>query len=232
MSRTDPDAVLDDPVFGSLAGRHADLGLRSGRAARYRREVSLISALEQSDKSALADLAAIVEPEDVVFLLELDPALIGSDWRVVMDLRLIQMVCRNPAAAPDTDLLVLGDDDVDEMLELVAATQPGPFAPRTIEMGTYLGVREGGRLIAMAGERMKPEGYTEVSGVCTDPEFRGRRLAETLVRAVTGEIQARGEVAFLHVMEGSPSQTSAVSVYERIGFWERRRVMGTALQRV
>jgi len=110
------------------------------------------------------------------------------------------------------------------MLALAKLTEPGPFEARTIEMGRFVGFRdEAGRLLAMGGERMHPAGYTEVSGICTLPEVRGRGLAEAIVRSVAAGIQARREIAFLHVRIGSPSEASAVALYERVGFRERRK---------
>jgi predicted GNAT family acetyltransferase len=108
------------------------------------------------------------------------------------------------------------------MLELAEQTQPGPFAKRTIEFGGYIGVRDSGRLVAMAGERMRPAGFAEVSAVCTDPAARGRGLAASLVAEVCRQIRARGETPFLHVMVDSATETTARGVYERLGFRVRR----------
>ena len=110
--------------------------------------------------------------------------------------------------------MTLGPADVGQMLELVARTEPGPFGPETYRMGRYLGIRRSGALIAMAGERLRPPGWTEISAVCTDPMFRGRGLAAALVRTVAAGIDARGETAFLHVMQSN----GAVRLYEALGF--------------
>ena len=112
--------------------------------------------------------------------------------------------------------------DVPEMLDLIARTRPGPFRPRTIEMGVYLGIRRDGRLVAMAGERLHPPGWTEISAVCTDPAFRRRGLATRLVRAVAAGIRARGETPFLHA---AADNTEAIRLYESLGFRLRREVM-------
>jgi predicted GNAT family acetyltransferase len=113
------------------------------------------------------------------------------------------------------------------MLDLVARTQPGPFRPRTIEMGTYLGIRRGGALVAMAGERLHPPGWTEISAVCTDPAFRRQGLASRLVLAVAAGIRARGETPFLHA---AASNTTAIRVYEALGFRLRRRTTFATLR--
>jgi ribosomal protein S18 acetylase RimI-like enzyme len=153
-------------------------------------------------------------------------------WATEMRLRVVQMV-----AGPELDATKLGEvepeplgpDDVDEMLALVAATEPGPFERRTIELGPYLGVRAGGRLVAMAGERFRCAGYTEVSAVCTDPEYRGRGLASLLTRAVVAGIRARGEEAFLHTLDRN---VTAIRVYESLGFTTRTTCEVAVVRRV
>ena len=123
------------------------------------------------------------------------------------------------AVRPDVDAVQLSADDVPEMLELVARTKPGPFARRTIEMGSYIGLREAGRLVAMAGERFHPPGWTEISAVCTAPEHRGRGLATRLMQALAYAIRDRGETPFLHV---TSSNTAAIGLYEAMGYTPRR----------
>jgi predicted GNAT family acetyltransferase len=125
------------------------------------------------------------------------------------------MVASVPVGETDPALGRLGAADVPEMLDLVARTEPGPFVARTHELGTYLGVREDGRLIAMAGERMRFPGHTEISAVCTDPDYRGRGLARRLLRAVAAGIEARGEIPMLHA---AAPNTSAISLYATLGF--------------
>ncbi|MEU6530214.1 GNAT family N-acetyltransferase [Streptomyces sp. NPDC046928] len=124
-------------------------------------------------------------------------------------------------AEPDSDTVVLGKVDVPEMLDLVARTEPGPFWSRTHELGTYLGVRVDGALVAMAGERLRPPGWTEISAVCTDPEARGRGHATRLARALAARILARGDRPFLHVAE---TNTGVIALYERLGFTTRKKV--------
>jgi predicted GNAT family acetyltransferase len=113
----------------------------------------------------------------------------------------------------------LGPADVPEMLALADRTKPGPFLPRTIEMGTYLGIRQGGALVAMAGERMHPPGWTEISAVCTDEAWRSHGFASRLIRALAAGIRARGETPFLHVVAAN---TNAIKLYEALGFRLRR----------
>jgi ribosomal protein S18 acetylase RimI-like enzyme len=128
---------------------------------------------------------------------------------------------------PDPEAVLLGAADVPDMLDLVARTRPGPFEPDTYRMGTYLGIRHDGALVAMAGERIRPPGWSEISAVCTDPAHRGRGLATRLIRAVGAVIRERGEVPFLHA---AGSNTTAIRLYEHMGFTLRRRVQFAALR--
>ena len=216
--------VLDAPIWHSLVGPHARLALAKGRARRYPGAVSPFAAVEAHDDDALTDLAALVPAGEVIALFAPEKPLPESSWKRLMWLDGRQMVCERPVTPPAREPSLLGPGDVEAMLALAKRTEPGPFEARTIEMGRFVGFWDGaGRLIAMGGERMHPAGYTEVSGICTAPEARGQGLAEAIVRAVTSEIQARGEIPFLHVRIGSPSEVTAVALYERVGFRERRR---------
>ena len=125
------------------------------------------------------------------------------------------MICEASVASPPAALLPLGTTDVPEMLELTAATEPGPFLPQTIEMGSYFGIRTSdGRLVAMAGERLQSTAFTEISAVCTHPDFRGRGYARALTTFLAAQILAAGKIPFLHVK----SENGAKVVYQKIGF--------------
>jgi predicted GNAT family acetyltransferase len=118
--------------------------------------------------------------------------------------------------------------DVPEMMQLVELTKPGPFLPRTIELGSYIGIRSDGRLIAMAGERMRFPGFTEISAVCTHPDRRGRGHSTSLVHIMMRAILDRGETPFLHVFK---ENTRAAALYDKLGFVRRRSLAVTVLKR-
>jgi ribosomal protein S18 acetylase RimI-like enzyme len=205
---------LDNPVRSSLAGPHARFAERRGNVLRYPADVSPFLALpDQPDADDWADVAALAGPGAVVALAGVRaPAPDG--WQVTVVGEGVQLVDHGVEAGADSEAVRLGPDDVPEMLELAGRTRPGPFLPRTVELGSYLGIRRGGALVAMAGERLHPPGWTEISAVCTDDAWRGLGFASRLVRALVAGIRARGETAFLHALADNP----AVGLYEALGF--------------
>lgn len=226
---------LDRPVWSALNTRVAPLAIRrdqnGGAAVRLHPDVGVfVAAADDAPASRkLLDVlcreypgAGLVEPEG-------DPiAAVLPDWPVVSSESCVQMTAAALTAGheADPDILTLDEADADEMLALATLTRPGPFRRGTLRLGGFIGVRREGRLIAMAGERMKVEGYSELSGVCTHPDFRGQGLAGVLSRAVVSGILARGEQAFLHAYAG---HTATVAFYEGLGFSVRARMTYTVL---
>ncbi|WAC57600.1 GNAT family N-acetyltransferase [Gordonia sp. SL306] len=213
---------LDNPALAALAGPHARFAERHGNAVRYQPDVCPMAALPDNPTiDDWADAAALVGAGTSMFLPVVDVTP-PADWGLQMRMQGVQMVDDAVTAAPDDEAIELTTDDVPEMLDLVRRTEPGPFLPRTIELGTYLGIRRGGRLVAMGGERLHLPGWTEISAVCTDPDNRGQGLGSRLIRALAHAIRLRGEVPFLHA---SAANTNAIHLYETLGFVLRREVM-------
>lgn len=212
---------LNNSVHSALTGPHAHFAQRRGNALRYPPDVSPFMALPDSpDDADWADIAALAGPGGEVTLTgrTVEPP---RGWEVVTRGVVLQLVDGGIAAAPDEEAVHLTPADVPEMLALAERTKPGPFLPRTVEMGTYLGIRRSGSLVAMAGERLRLPGWTEISGVCTDADWRGHGLGTRLVLAVAAGIRERGETPFLHVLA---SNTNAVRLYESLGFRLHRAV--------
>ena len=214
------DVALNDPVGESLRGHHAHLARRVGRAATYQPDVSTFSTVSADPGPAeWADLARLLGRGELADMFS-SPAAPPPDWEPVFVLEGLQMVWSGSGES-ETGVVELGEDSVPEMLDLVARTRPGPFWPRTRELGAYVGIRDEGALVAMAGERLRPPGWTEISTVCTAPEARGRGHAARLIRALATRIAARNERPFLHVAE---TNTPAIALYERLGFKTRGHV--------
>ncbi|QES53715.1 GNAT family N-acetyltransferase [Streptomyces venezuelae] len=212
--------VLDNPVWAALTGTHRDFAefAPAGLAARYTPDTSPFAALaDPLDPRAWADLAELAGPGQEVWVTGLLTPPPG--WQTLVEVAGVQLDGRGVRAVAAPDAVPLGPDNVPEMLELVGLTRPGPFLDRTVELGTYLGIRHEGRLVAMAGERMRPEGWSEISAVCTHPDHRGRGLADRLVRAVAAEVRERGDQPFLHA---AADNTGAVRLYGAMGFTLRR----------
>jgi len=206
---------LANPAYAALLGPHARLAQRSGNVLRYPVDVAPFAGLPaQPRPDDWADFAELIGPGGVAATAGV-PADPPDGWQVLRIIDTVQLAGDAIAGERDHEAITLGPGDVPEMLDLVARTQPGPFLQRTVEFGGYLGIRQDGVLIAMAGERLKPPGWTEISAVCTDPLFRGRGLASRLTLAVAAAIRARGDAPFLHV---AASNITAIRLYESLGF--------------
>lgn len=209
---------LGNPIWHALAGPHAAFAEVHGRARRYRRDVSVFSAVDVLDDAAWDDLAECADDSAAILLIRSELPAVASGWTQTWDFTLDQMVAdelKPPRLTDAAAVRPLGPEDVDAMLELTGLAGPGPFVRGTPEFGGYVGVFDDGQLIAMAGERMRLPGLTEVSAVCTRPEARGRGLGELVSYTVASAILARGEQAFLHV---AIDNHGARRIYERLGF--------------
>lgn len=213
-------SVLDNAAWESLNGPHAHFARGSGRVLCYPSDVSPLMAFPTDPTpQEWATAAAIVGPGGSIRYSSTDVRP-PHGWRITGGFQGVQLVATSVAPRPDGEAVVLSPVDVPEMLALVESTKPGPFRPRTIELGTYLGIRREGRLIAMAGERLHPPGWTEISAVCTDAEHRGQGLATRLVLAVAHNIVTRGDTPFMHA---NAANATAIRLYKSLGFTLRRR---------
>lgn len=219
---SDPDAALDHPVHAALTSRHAGLARSKGRALSYDAQVATFSALPpEPEPEDWTDLAALLGPGAFADLFS-SPHEPPAEWEQVFTLDGLQLVLDALPPRGDIEVVPLGAADSPAMRTLVGRTRPGPFWERTHEMGRYVGIRDGDALVAMAGERLRPPGATEISAVCTAPEARGRGLAAALVTDAAHAIAERGEQPFLHV---AASNTGAIALYERLGFRVRQSVV-------
>jgi ribosomal protein S18 acetylase RimI-like enzyme len=248
---------LDDPARAALTGPHAHLAEQRGRVLRYRPDVAAFYAMpDAADERDWRDAADLAGPGGTILLAGSD-APPPPSWRVVARLPGQQMAGEGVVGLSDAECVRLGEADLPAMLDLVARTEPGPFRPRALDLGAYLGVKRAvpagagaaprvstaasasamaaavrttrsprppatARILAaMAGERLHPPGWCEVSAVCTDPASRGQGLASRLVRTVAAGIRERGESPFLHVAD---TNTGALRLYRALGFRIRRPI--------
>ncbi len=209
---------LDRPVWSALtSARQAPLAVGAGGALRLAPGYGVFAASIDQSPQGVAAIAALDQPEGMLATVEADPTPVPPGLRVLKEAVLSQMVLVElaPAKARDIAIEPLTEADAPAMLALATLTEPGPFFERTHLLGDFFGVKQDGRLLAMAGERLKPDGFTEVSGVCAHPDARGRGYAGALMRAVIERILARGETAFLH---SYVDNAGAIALYHSLGF--------------
>jgi ribosomal protein S18 acetylase RimI-like enzyme len=212
--------LLDNPAWHALTGPQATVAEGTSNARRYQPAFTPFAALPDNvDGDAWEAMRSLVGARGVAVLFR-PPLAAPPEWEELFAFPTLQMVDDGVAAAPAERTALLGGADVADMQALVEVTHPGPFSARTVELGPYLGVRDGGTgaLVAMAGVRMHAPGYREISAVCTDPGHQGRGLAGALVRDLVGRIRADGDMPILHVLADN---TSAIRLYEALGFTVR-----------
>jgi predicted GNAT family acetyltransferase len=224
-----PSHPLDYPIWTALTTTQQALAEGDARARRYPTEITPFAATADMSAESFAALRALMSPQDIAVLFTPDPVNPPAGFKIALADTGEQMI-GTPVETPanGVDIVTLGAGDVPAMIELTALTKPGPFSARTHELGTFLGIRVDGQLVAMIGERMKPAHYTEITAVCVHPSHRGRGYGQMLLSAVSRQIVARGETPFLHVFT---SNHSAIALYRRQGMEIRRRLHATVLKK-
>jgi predicted GNAT family acetyltransferase len=220
---------LDNPGWHAALTTHARFTSGTALVKRFPQELGSLVALADHSDAALHDMAEIVSPSENIFLFEAElPDLPG--WTVHFRGDVLQMISTKPLSVQDdnAEILTLTADDVPEMFALIELNRPGPFFERTIELGHYIGIRQNGELVAMAGERICLSGYHEISAVCTHPEYEGRGYARRLVASLVNENWQNGVIPYLHVL---PDNSRAIRLYERLGFQSRRQMQILAANR-
>jgi predicted GNAT family acetyltransferase len=220
---------LDRPIWSALTTRQQELAEGGARARRFPVAIGPFADLVDMSAQSFAELAAMMSGSEISVLFTPDAVTAPDDFKVLVADTGEQMI-GTPAESmlSGVDIVTLGVADVADMMALTELTKPGPFSARTHELGTFLGIRVDGQLVAMTGERMKPANYTEMTAVCVHPSHRGRGYAQALLGAVARQIEARGESPFLHVFSNNES---AIALYRRQGMEIRRRLHVTVLQK-
>jgi predicted GNAT family acetyltransferase len=220
--------VLDRPVWSALTTRHAGLAEGGSLARRYHPSITLFAEARDASNECLRALGELAGRNEKLLLVQADDIVLPPGFSAITAASAVQMVARRPLEKVEDERLErLSDADAADMLALAKLTNPGPFSLKAQRLGEFWGVKVNGALVAMAGERMKQDGYTELSGVCSHPDVRGRGLARLLSLFVAGRIVERGELPYLHAYA---TNTVAIALYKSIGF-EVRRMMKVALIR-
>jgi predicted GNAT family acetyltransferase len=215
---------LDRPVWSMLTGRQAHLAEGDARAVRIDRGYGVFGVAADPGAEAQAALAALVPDDGEIWIVEGERWPVPAGTREVKRAVLAQMVAEGPPPLPrdgEPAILALDEEDAPEMAALAEHAKPGPWGPKTHRYGPFFGIRENGRLLAMAGQRILVPGMAEVSGVSTWEDCRGRGLARALIGHVMREMVARGEQPFLH---SYADNAGAIALYESLGFRIRREV--------
>ena len=220
---------LDRPIWSALTTRQKDLAEGGARARRFPVAIGPFADLVDMSPQSFAELAAIMSGSEISVLFTPDAVAVPDQFKVLLA-ETGEQTIGTPAESTiaGVEIVTLGPADVPDMMALVELTKPGPFGVRTHELGTFLGIKVDGQLVAMTGERMKPGNYTEMTAVCVHPSYRGRGYAQALLGAVARQIVARGEIPFLHVFSNNDS---AIALYRRQGMEIRRRLHVTVLQK-
>jgi len=220
---------LDHPIWSALTTRHQGLAEGGALARRYPTAVTPFADMADMSAESFVALGKLLSGSEIAVLFTPDAVTAPAEFKILLAETGEQLIgTPAEAAVSGVEPVTLGDGDVAEMIALTELTKPGPFSARTHELGTFLGIRIDGKLVAMTGERMKPANYTEMTAVCVHPDHRGRGYAQVLLGAVARQIVARGEIPFLHVFT---SNISAIALYERQGMKIRRRLHVTVLQK-
>jgi len=225
------ETALDNPVWSSLALRHARYAQGGGLALRYRGDFSPLSAMSAAAPENVEAMRALVRIDEAIVMAGPHVPDTLTGWDVVQRLRLAQMIRRDRTRLPERidAISTLSTADVDDMLALVEITRPGPFCVRTVELGHFVGIRQHGRLVAMAGERLWIGDHREASGVCTHPDAEGKGYSRALLGRVINRMLDAGQTPFLHVECGN---ARAIAVYESLGFVRRAEIAAAVVKRV
>ncbi|WP_336970293.1 GNAT family N-acetyltransferase [Sphingobium aromaticiconvertens] len=225
-----PSHPLDRPVWNALNANWSALAVGDRRALRIAPDFGPFgAAADESDASRTA-LAALAPSDGELWIVEHAPFVPPTGVQLLRSAQLAQMSATTltPSTAPTPSVEILNDADGAEMRALALMTKPGPFHEHTHQLGRFIGIREEGRLVAMAGERMRLPGFAEVSGVCTHPDHRGKGYAKALMRLVAQAMLDRGETPFLHAYA---DHAATIALYETLGFTVRAQMWVTVLGR-
>jgi predicted GNAT family acetyltransferase len=220
--------TLDNPIWNALNSGNSLFAFGTDSARYIKRDVGLFAGLKDNSVQDLQALYSLLPSKSVVILFTPGEISIPSSWRIQLKKDLLQMEYQhsNSFIEGNNEIVKLNDDNIPAMLELTALTKPGPFLQRSIDFGNYEGIFVNGQLVAMAGQRLQPEPYIEVSAVCTHPYHTGKGYAAKLVASQVEQIRALSGIPFLHVYP----ENTACKLYEKLGFNTRKQMLVYVLE--
>jgi ribosomal protein S18 acetylase RimI-like enzyme len=214
--------VLDNPAFNALNTGNKNLANGTAHIKFFDGAVSSFVGFNENTDANFEQLATLLPPDRTAIIVSPQPLDIPSPWKLIFHADGYQMVYKGGVKpVNESTLVVLTDDHIPQMLALTQLTNPGPFAQRTIDFGHYRGIFDGDQLVAMAGQRMNPLPYAEISAVCTHPNYLGRGYAKQLLQQQINRIITEGNIPFLHTR---CDNERAVKIYESMGFETRTMV--------
>ncbi|MBO9150798.1 GNAT family N-acetyltransferase [Chitinophaga sp. GCM10012297] len=221
MERKDKYSALDNPAWSALTSQHSEFAIGPALAKRYRADIVSFTGFAEPTVAAAAALDPLMAAGEHFFIIG-EPPPLPEGWEVKNDLACVQMVCESPVTVPATvEIEPLVEKQAREMYDLVQLVQPGYYLLNTHRMGDYYGIRQEGKLVAIAGERMRTDVFTELSAICTHPDFTGRKYAQQLTAHLCRKNIEAGKIPFLHA---STANSRAIGVYELMGFRTRREI--------
>jgi ribosomal protein S18 acetylase RimI-like enzyme len=229
MHHSDPLSKLDAPAWNALTSAQQSFATGAGHVKRYRRGILPFAACEPGYENEPGSLSSLLEPEEIFYLIGDLPPLPGN-FTVLKELPCAQMVLQNPVPAIENTATIsrLTANDKEAMFNLINKVQPGYYEPDTYQLGNYVGIWQRNALVAIAGERMRLDGLTEISAICTDPDFTGRKYAQQLIAELCHYNLQQDITPFLHVLE---TNERAIRLYEYMGFATRRIISFWQMQK-
>lgn len=231
--------ILDNPIWNALNTRHQSLAsLDDSNSVRiYPRDMLPMAGLVRADQKSLSSLCSMLEKGRRVGLCVPEAPELPEQLKKLMQFDTAQMIRLKPPIDFDSkcldSVIELEDKDIEQMQALADLTRPGPFTYRTIQFGKFYGIKSGDKLVAMTGQRMSMQNedciFTEVSGVCTHPDFQGRGYAKALVNRAASGLESLGQIPFLHVLA---SNTQAIKTYTACGFTLRRIMQYLIIEKI
>jgi ribosomal protein S18 acetylase RimI-like enzyme len=226
----DPFTKLDNPAWWALTGLQREFAVGAGHIKRYRHGILPFAAYEDGASEPIKALDDWLEPGEIFYLIgELPP--LPSHWTMIKELPCVQMVIRKVVVNTEEHVAIskLSDSDSADMFQLINNVQPGYYEPGTHQLGNYCGIWQQDKLVAIAGERMRLEQLTEISAICTDPAYTGRKYAQHLIVHLCQANLEQGNIPFLHVLQ---TNERAIRLYEYLGFTQRRVISFWQIKKV